>query len=64
MRFSHLATLHYLRAVASHETRPGGHVVAFAPAPSGTAMFDWANKLAQPEYQDLPHLQTPGDGAY
>jgi hypothetical protein len=30
----------------------------------GTDMFDWANKLAQPEYQDLLHLQMPGDGAY
>jgi hypothetical protein len=30
----------------------------------GTDMFDWANKLAQPEYQDLLHLQMPGDGIY
>jgi hypothetical protein len=30
----------------------------------GTDMFDWANKLKQPEYQDLLHLQMPGDGAY
>lgn len=30
----------------------------------GTDMHDWANKLAQPEYQDLLHLQMPGDGAY
>ncbi len=30
----------------------------------GTDMFDWANKLGQPEYQDLLHLQMPGDGAY
>ncbi|HEY3417962.1 MAG TPA: hypothetical protein VGM23_13850 [Armatimonadota bacterium] len=30
----------------------------------GTDMIDWANKLAQPEYQDLLHLQMPGDGAY
>jgi hypothetical protein len=30
----------------------------------GTNMFDWANKLAVPEYQDLLHLQMPGDGAY
>ncbi len=30
----------------------------------GTDMFDWANKLAEPEYQDLLHLQMPGDGAY
>ena len=30
----------------------------------GTDMFEWANKLGQPEYQDLLHLQMPGDGAY
>ncbi|NUQ66515.1 MAG: hypothetical protein HUU20_28975 [Pirellulales bacterium] len=30
----------------------------------GTNMIDWANPLAQPEYQDLLHLQMPGDGAY
>ena len=30
----------------------------------GTDMFDWANKLAEPEYQDLLHLQMPGDGTY
>jgi len=30
----------------------------------GTDMFDWANKLTDPEYQDLLHLQMPGDGAY
>jgi len=30
----------------------------------GTDMFDWANKLKRPEYQDLLHLQMPGDGAY
>jgi len=30
----------------------------------GTDMFDWANKLSQPEYQDLLHLQMPGDGVY
>lgn len=30
----------------------------------GTDMFDWANRLAEPEYQDLLHLQMPGDGAY
>ncbi|MBL7039513.1 MAG: hypothetical protein ISR77_12840 [Pirellulaceae bacterium] len=30
----------------------------------GTDMFDWANKLTEPEYQDLLHLQMPGDGAY
>ena len=30
----------------------------------GTDMIDWANKLAQPEYQDLLHLQMPGDGQY
>jgi hypothetical protein len=30
----------------------------------GTDMFDWANKLAEPEYQGLLHLQMPGDGAY
>jgi len=30
----------------------------------GTDMFDWANKLAQPEYQDLMYLQMPGDGVY
>ena len=27
-------------------------------------MFDWANKLTEPEYQDLLHLQLPGDGVY
>jgi len=30
----------------------------------GTNMFDWANKLGMPEYQDLLHLQMPSDGAY
>jgi len=30
----------------------------------GTNMFDWANKLATLEYQDLLHLQMPGDGVY
>jgi len=30
----------------------------------GTNMFDWANKLGVEEYQDLLHLQMPGDGAY
>ncbi|MHB9025793.1 MAG: hypothetical protein ACYC7E_16770 [Armatimonadota bacterium] len=30
----------------------------------GTNMFDWINKLGQPEYQDLLHLQMPGDGVY
>jgi hypothetical protein len=30
----------------------------------GTNMMDWANKLPQPEYQDLLHLQLPGDGTY
>ena len=30
----------------------------------GTDMIDWANKLGQPEYQDLLHLQLPGDGTY
>jgi len=30
----------------------------------GTNMFDWANKLATKEYQDLLHLQMPGDGVY
>jgi len=30
----------------------------------GTDMFDWANKLGVPEYQDLMHLQMRGDGAY
>ncbi len=30
----------------------------------GTDMIDWANKLVQPEYQDLLHLQMPGDGVY
>lgn len=30
----------------------------------GTDMFDWANKLTAPEYQDLLHLQMPGDGTY
>jgi hypothetical protein len=27
-------------------------------------MFTWSDKLEQPEYQDLLHLQMPGDGAY
>jgi hypothetical protein len=30
----------------------------------GTDMYNWANKLKVPEYQDLLHLQMPGDGAY
>ncbi|MHB9025792.1 MAG: hypothetical protein ACYC7E_16765 [Armatimonadota bacterium] len=30
----------------------------------GTNLIDWVNKLVQPEYQDLLHLQLPGDGAY
>jgi hypothetical protein len=30
----------------------------------GTDMFDWANKLKEPEYQDLLHLQMSGDGSY
>ena len=30
----------------------------------GEDMFNWASKLMQPEYQDLLHLQLPGDGAY
>jgi len=30
----------------------------------GTNMTDWANKLVEPEYQDLLHLQMPGDGVY
>jgi hypothetical protein len=27
-------------------------------------MMNWSDKLVQPEYQDLLHLQMPGDGAY
>ena len=30
----------------------------------GTDLYNWANKLKVPEYQDLLHLQMPGDGAY
>jgi len=30
----------------------------------GTNMFDWSNTLGVPEYQDLLHLQMPGDGVY
>jgi hypothetical protein len=30
----------------------------------GTEMLNWANKLKYPEYQDLLHLQLPGDGTY
>ncbi|HEY3416698.1 MAG TPA: hypothetical protein VGM23_07425, partial [Armatimonadota bacterium] len=30
----------------------------------GTEVIDWINKLGQPEYQDLLHLQMPGDGTY
>jgi len=30
----------------------------------GTDVIDWINKLKQPEYQDLLHLQLPGDGTY
>ncbi|MHB9129628.1 MAG: hypothetical protein ACYDBB_00880 [Armatimonadota bacterium] len=30
----------------------------------GTDLIDWVNKLKQPEYQDLLHLQLPGDGSY
>jgi hypothetical protein len=30
----------------------------------GTDMIDWSNHLMQPEYQDLLHLQMPGDGTY
>jgi hypothetical protein len=30
----------------------------------GTDMMNWSNKLLQPEYQDLLHLQMPGDGVY
>ena len=30
----------------------------------GTDLFNWANKMKVPEYQDLLHLQLPGDGAY
>ena len=30
----------------------------------GTNMFDWANKLGVEEYQDLLHIQMPGDGSY
>ena len=30
----------------------------------GTDVIDWINKLGQPEYQDLLHLQMPGDGTY
>jgi len=30
----------------------------------GTNMVDWANKLGVEEYQDLLHLQMPGDGVY
>jgi len=30
----------------------------------GTNMFDWVNTLGVKEYQDLLHLQMPGDGVY
>jgi hypothetical protein len=30
----------------------------------GAEKFNWANNLKEPEYQDLLHLQLPGDGAY
>ena len=30
----------------------------------GMHIFDGSNKLVEPEYQDLLHLQMPGDGAY
>ncbi|MHB9023894.1 MAG: hypothetical protein ACYC7E_06910 [Armatimonadota bacterium] len=30
----------------------------------GAKKIDWANDLAVPEYQDLLHLQLPGDGTY
>ncbi|HEY3416458.1 MAG TPA: hypothetical protein VGM23_06215, partial [Armatimonadota bacterium] len=30
----------------------------------GAKKIDWANDLAQPEYQDLLHLQMSGDGVY
>jgi hypothetical protein len=30
----------------------------------GADKYDWANTLKEPEYQDLLHLQLPGDGAY
>jgi hypothetical protein len=30
----------------------------------GTDMYNWANKLKVPQYQDLMYLQMPGDGAY
>jgi len=30
----------------------------------GEVMWTWAEKLKAPEYQDLLHLQMPGDGAY
>ena len=30
----------------------------------GTKMLNWISKLAEPEYQDLLHLQMPGDGSY
>jgi len=30
----------------------------------GTNMVTWSDKLVQPEYQDLLHLQMPGDGVY
>jgi hypothetical protein len=30
----------------------------------GADRYDWANKFKDPEYQDLLHLQLPGDGTY
>ncbi len=30
----------------------------------GAVKYDWANTLKEPEYQDLLHLQLPGDGTY
>jgi hypothetical protein len=30
----------------------------------GEELMDWINKLNEPEFQDLLHLQMPGDGAY
>jgi len=30
----------------------------------GEVMWTWASKMKEPEYQDLLHLQLPGDGVY
>ncbi|MHB9023898.1 MAG: hypothetical protein ACYC7E_06930 [Armatimonadota bacterium] len=30
----------------------------------GAEKYDWSNKHKEPEYQDLLHLQMPGDGTY